>query len=140
MKERFLNTKTNTCNDILFIPWHREGGNFHRTLIINAKQRHYPMIKTDSTNPFVADPRQQLSKTTILNRTYEEWHQFHYPQQQETQCGSRVCTMASIFATTNLTYQAGLDRLIGIENLSEKCGKHVIDVLQQQQWKIPTLI
>jgi hypothetical protein len=48
--------------------------------------------------------------------------------------------MASIFATTNLTYQAGLDRLIGIENLSEKCGKHVIDVLQQQKWKNPTLI
>jgi hypothetical protein len=48
--------------------------------------------------------------------------------------------MASIFATTNLTYQAGLDRLIGIDFFSGKCGKHVIDVLQQQNWKIPTVI
>jgi hypothetical protein len=41
--------------------------------------------------------------------------------------------MASIFETTNLTYKAGVDRLIGIEHSTEKCREHVMDVLQQQQ-------
>jgi hypothetical protein len=41
--------------------------------------------------------------------------------------------MASIFATTNLTYQAGVDTLIRIENLPEKWREHVMDVLQQQK-------
>jgi hypothetical protein len=48
--------------------------------------------------------------------------------------------MASIFATTNLTYQDRVDRLIGIENLPEKCREYLMDVLQQQKWKPPAWI
>jgi hypothetical protein len=40
----------------------------------------------------------------------------------------------------NLTYQAGDDRLIGIENLSGKCREHVMDVLEPKQWTPPTWI
>jgi hypothetical protein len=63
------------------------------------------------------------------------------PQQQETSCGFRVFDMASMFATTNLTYQAGVQRLIGIKKIPEKCREHVVmDVMQQQKLKPPTWI
>jgi hypothetical protein len=55
-------------------------------------------------------------------------------------CGFRVCVMASIIATTNLTYQVGDDRLLGIKKLPEKCREHVMDVLEQSKWKPPKLI
>jgi hypothetical protein len=37
-----------------------------------------------------------------------------------------------MFATTKISYQAGVDSLIGIENLPEKCREQFMDVLQEQ--------
>lgn len=106
----------------------------------HEKRRQSLLFQTDSINNFVAEPRHQLNKTTIYNRTYDKWHQIHSPQQQEKECGFRVCVMASIFATTHFNYQAGVDKLIGIKNLPQKCREHVMDVLQQQKWTPPTWI
>jgi hypothetical protein len=44
------------------------------------------------------------------------------------------CVMASIFANTNLTYQAGVDRLIGI-SIYLKNAENIT-----KQWKPPTWI
>jgi hypothetical protein len=48
--------------------------------------------------------------------------------------------MASIFASKNLTYQAGDDRLIGIKKLLRKCREYVMNILQQQKWKPCTVV
>ena len=77
-------TMKNKKNNILFIPWHHKEGEGHWTLIIHTKQRQQSILfQTDSTNIFVADPRQQLNKTTIYNHTYDKWLEIRSPQQQE---------------------------------------------------------
>jgi hypothetical protein len=117
----------------------KKGG--HWTLSVHTKQRHQSVVfQTDSINRFVADPRQQLNKTAIYNQTYDELQEILSLQKQEKECVFRLCVMDTIFATTNLTYQARVDRLIGIKNLPGKCREHVMDVLQPQTWKPPPCI
>jgi hypothetical protein len=78
-------------HNILFMPCHHEEGRGHWILIIQTKQRHQSLLfQTGSTNKVVADPRQQLNKTTIYNPTCDEWHHIRSPQQQEKECDIRV--------------------------------------------------